>query len=49
MSSLHASKYACMFLMETTEKIDEELDSSESEEDDENYVKNFYKVKNIFC
>jgi protein SDA1 len=45
LSTYHkTSKLACMFFMETTEKIDEELDSSESEEDDDDYVTNFYKV-----
>lgn len=38
-------KIACRFFIETTELDDDDLDTSESESSDDDYMSNFYKVK----
>jgi hypothetical protein len=41
-----AVKLAGLFFIETTEKVEEELDSSEDEESADEYESNLYKVRN---
>lgn len=43
-----AVKLATLFFIETTEKVEEELDSSEDEESEDEYESNLYKVSTIF-
>jgi hypothetical protein len=39
-----AVKLASLFFIDTTEKVEEELDSSEEEESEDEYESNLYKV-----